>query len=46
MSQRNCQDQLSYTTLSHIEQEFQESFIQGKFHIQQNLNKGPEYSEI
>ena len=29
-SQRNCQNQLSHPSFSHIEQECQESFIQGK----------------
>ena len=36
--QRNCHNQLSHVSLSKIEQECQESFIQGKIHIQQNLN--------
>ena len=31
-SQRNCQNQLSHPGLSHIEQECQESLIQGKIH--------------
>ena len=34
-SQRNCQNQLSHLTLSHIKQECQEGLIQGKIHIQQ-----------
>ena len=36
LSQRNCQNQLSHPGLSHIEQECQESLIQGKIHNQQN----------
>ena len=44
LSQRNCQNQLSHSGLSHIEQECQESLIQGKIHNQQNLNKGFKYS--
>ena len=43
-SQKNCQNQLSHSCLSHIEQECQESLIQGKIHIQQNSNEGLEYS--
>ena len=42
-SQRNCQNQLSHPSLSHIEPECQESLIQGKIHIQQNSNNGLEY---
>ena len=42
-SQRNCQNQLGHPSLSHIEQECQESMIQGKIHIQQNWNEGLEY---
>ena len=42
-SQRNCQNQLSNPSLSHIEQECQESLIQGKIHIQQNWSEGLEY---
>ena len=42
-SQRNCQNQLSHPSLSHIEQECQKRLIQGKIHIQQNLNEGREY---
>ena len=38
LSQRNCQNQLSHPGLSHIEQECQESLIQGKIHNQQNSN--------
>ena len=38
-SQRNCQNQLSHGSLSHIEQECQESFIQREVHIQQNSSK-------
>ena len=40
-SQRNCQYQLSHRSLLHIEQEWQESLIQGKIYIRQNWNKGP-----
>ena len=40
---KNCQNQLSYLSLSHIEQECQESLIQGKINIQQNLNKDLKY---
>ena len=43
LSQRNCQNQLSHLDLSHTEQEFQESLIQGKIHNQQNSNEGLEY---
>ena len=32
--QQNCQSQLSHSSLSHIGQEYQESFIQGITHIQ------------
>ena len=42
-SQRNCQNQLSHPSLSHIEQDCQESLIQGNIQIQQNSNKGLEY---
>ena len=35
-TQRNCQNQLSYPRLSHIEQECQKSLIQGKIPNQQN----------
>ena len=42
-SERNCQNQLSHPSLSHIEQECQESLIQGKIQIQQNWNKGFKY---
>ena len=42
-SQKNCQDQLSHPGLSHIEQDYQESLIQGKIHIQQSWNEGLEY---
>ena len=44
LSQRNCQNQLSHPGLSHIEQECQESLIQGKIPNQQNSNEGLEYS--
>ena len=30
LSRRNCQNQLSHPGLSHTEQEYQESLIQGK----------------
>ena len=43
-SQRNCQNQFSHPGLSHKVQESQESFIQGRIHIQQNLNEGLEYT--
>ena len=43
LSQRNCQNQLSHPGLSHIEQECQESLIQGKIHNQQNSNEGLKY---
>ena len=43
-SQRNCLNQLSHPSLSQIEQECQESLIQGKIHIQQNSNKDLKYS--
>ena len=43
LSQRNCQNQLSYPGLSHIEQECQESLIQEKIYNQQNLNEGLQY---
>ena len=38
-SQKNCQNQLSHPSLSHIEQECQESLTQGKILIQQNSNE-------
>ena len=44
LSQRNCQNQLSHTSLSHTEQECQESLIQGKIHNQQNSNECLKYS--
>ena len=43
-SYRNCQNQLCHPSLSHTEQECQQSLIQGKIYIQQNWNKGLEYS--
>ena len=43
LSQRNCQNQLSHPGLSHIQQECQESLIQGKIHNQQNSNEGLKY---
>ena len=42
-SQRNCQNQLNHPSLSHIEQECQESLIKGKIHSQQNSNEGLKY---
>ena len=42
-SHRNFQNQLSHPSLSHIKQECQECFIQGKTHIQRNSNKNLEY---
>ena len=42
-SHRNCQNQLIHPSSSHIEQECQESLIQGKIHIQQNLKEDLEY---
>ena len=42
-SQRNCQNKLSHPSLSHIQQECQESLIQKKINIQQNWNEGLEY---
>ena len=42
LSQRNCQNRLSHPGLSHTEQEYQESLIQGKIHNQQYLNEGLE----
>ena len=44
LSQRICQNQLSHPGLSYIEQECQESLIQGKIHNLQNSNEGLEYS--
>ena len=41
-SHRNCQNQLSHPDLYHIEQECQESLIQGKIHNQNNFNEGLE----
>ena len=38
-SQRNCQNQLSYSSSSHIEQEWFKNLIQGKIHTQPNLSK-------
>ena len=34
---------MSHPNLSHIEQECQESWIQGKIHIQQSLNEDLKY---
>ena len=36
-SQRNCLNQLSHPSLSHIEQQCHETLLQGKTHIQQNI---------
>ena len=36
-------NQLSHPSLSHVEQECHEILIQGKIHIQQNLNEGLKY---
>ena len=44
LSRRNCQNQLSHSGLSHTEQEWQESLIQGKIRNEQNSNEGLEYS--
>ena len=44
-SQSNSQSQLSHPGLSHIEQQCQESLIQGKIHNQQNSNEGLKYSQ-
>ena len=43
LSQRNCQNQLSYEGLHHIEQECQDSLIPGKILNQQNVNHGVKY---
>ena len=42
-SKRNCQNQSSHPSFSHIEQECQESLIQGKICIQQKLSEDLEY---
>ena len=42
-SQRNCQNQLSHPSLSHREQECQESLIPENIYIQQNWNEGITY---
>ena len=42
-SQRNFQNHLSNSSLSHIEQECQESLIQGKIRIQEKSNKDLKY---
>ena len=41
--QRKCQNQPSDLGLSHIEQECQESLIEGKIHNQQNSNEDLKY---
>ena len=41
--QRNCQNKLSHLSLSQIEQECQESLLQGKISIHQNLNEELKY---
>ena len=43
LSQRNCQNQLSYPGLSHTKQKCQESLIHEKIHIEQSSNEGLEY---
>ena len=43
-SQRNYQNQLSHSGLSHLGQKCQESLIQGKIYNQKNSNEGLEYS--
>ena len=43
-SQRNCQNQSSHPSLSHIEQECKERLIQGKTYIPQSLNEDGECS--
>ena len=43
LSQRNCQNQLSHPSLSHTEQECQESLIRGKIHNQQDSNEDLKY---
>ena len=43
LSQRNHQNQLSHSGLSHIEQECKDSLIQGNVHNQQNSKEGLEY---
>ena len=43
LSQRYYFNQLSLSTLSNIQQEYQKSLIQGKIHNQQNSNKDTEY---
>ena len=42
-SQRYCLNQLSLSSLSHIEQEYLKCLIQGKIHNPQNLNRDIEY---
>ena len=42
-SQSYCLNQLSLSSLSHIEQEYQKSLIQEKIHNKQNSNKDVEY---
>ena len=44
-SQRNCQNQLSHPGLPHLEQEYQESLIQGKIHNKKKSNEGLKYSQ-
>ena len=43
LSWRNCQNQLSHPGLSHTEQDYQESLIQGRVCTQQDLNEGLKY---
>ena len=40
---REIDNKLSHRTLSHLEQEYQESSIQGKIHIQKKVKQNPEY---
>ena len=44
LSERNCQNQWSNPGLSCIQQECQQSLIQGKIHNQQNSSKDLKYS--
>ena len=44
MNMRNYQNQLSYSSLPLIDQECQDSLIQGKIQIKQNSNKDLKYS--
>ena len=42
-SERYCQNQFNHPSLSYIEQECQESLIQGQIHTKRNLNEDLEY---